>query len=46
MGGWKESLRAGDLGAGQKLEMGCRRCGHVHNLTRELVCVSPSTVMV
>lgn len=41
MGGWKESLRVGDLAPDQKLEMRCRQCGHVHYLTRDLVCVSP-----
>lgn len=38
---WKHDLRVGDLEPQQRLEMRCRRCGHVHYLTRDLVCVSP-----
>lgn len=41
MTSWKQSLRVSDLEPNQRLEMCCRRCGHVHYLTREMVCVSP-----
>lgn len=41
MGGWKSKIMARDLGDQQKLEMTCRRCGHVHYLTKALICVSP-----
>lgn len=40
MTGWKESIRVGDLDPGQRLEMRCRSCGHVHYITRELICVA------
>lgn len=36
--GWKQSVRVGDLADNQKLEARCRKCGHVHYLTREIVC--------
>lgn len=41
MTSWKDSLQVRDLDPGQKLEMRCRRCGHVHYLTREILCISP-----
>lgn len=40
MTNWKESLQVRDLDPGQRLEITCRACGHVHYLTRELICVS------
>lgn len=39
--GWKQSLRISDLAEHQKLEARCRRCGHVHYLTKAVVCMSP-----
>lgn len=32
--GWKSTLQVRDLDPGQRLEMMCRTCGHVHYLTR------------
>lgn len=32
---WKSQIQVRDLDAGQRLEMTCRRCGHVHFVTRE-----------
>ena len=32
---WKRQLQISDLAPEQKLEMTCRRCGHVHYHTRE-----------
>lgn len=37
---WKTVLQVCDLDAKQKLEMSCKACGHVHYLTRELICTS------
>lgn len=39
--GWKQSVKVGDLADNQKLEARCKKCGHVHYLTRAIVCVSP-----
>ncbi len=39
--GWKENVRVRDLGDNQKLEARCRKCGHVHYLTRDAICISP-----
>lgn len=36
--GWKQQLRASDLSETDKLEARCRTCGHVHYLTREILC--------
>ncbi len=36
--GWKQQLRASDLSDTDKLEARCRICGHVHYLTREILC--------
>ncbi|KAB2681183.1 MULTISPECIES: hypothetical protein [Brucella] len=36
--GWKQQLRVSDLSDTQKLEARCRVCGHVHYLTREVLC--------
>lgn len=36
--GWKQQLRASDLSDADKLEARCRICGHVHYLTREILC--------
>lgn len=41
MTNWKESLQVRDLDPGQRLEITCKACGHVHYLTRETICVSP-----
>lgn len=40
---WKQNIQVLDLDPGQRLEMTCRRdgCGHVHYLTREMICTSP-----
>jgi len=37
---WKESVQVRDLDPGQRLEIICKSCGHVHYLTREAICVS------
>lgn len=37
---WKQQLQVRDLAPNQRLEMTCRICGHVHYLTRDLICVS------
>lgn len=41
MSTWKENVQVRDLDADQKLEITCKACGHVHYLTRELICLSP-----
>ena len=41
MSGWKSQIQVRDLDERQKLEMTCRVCGHVHYLTRSVICVSP-----
>lgn len=41
MKSWKQNIRVGDLADNQKLEAVCRRCGHVHYLTRTIICTSP-----
>ena len=33
MTSWKDTLQLGDLDPDQRLEMTCKRCGHVHYLT-------------
>jgi len=37
---WKENVQVRDLDPGQRLEITCKVCGHVHYLTRDLICVS------
>jgi len=37
---WKQNIQARDLETDQRLEMTCKSCGHVHYLTRALICVS------
>lgn len=37
MTSWKDSIQLGDLDEGQRLEMTCTRCGHVHYLTSDMV---------
>ncbi len=32
---WKSQIQVRDLDAGQRLEITCRRCGHVHFVTCE-----------
>ena len=41
MSGWKSQIQVRDLDDGQRLEMTCRSCGHVHYLTKAMICVSP-----
>ena len=41
MKSWKQNVRVGDLADNQKLEARCKKCGHVHCLTRAIVCTSP-----
>lgn len=41
MSTWKENVQVRDLDEGQRLEITCKSCGHVHYLTRKLVCTSP-----
>lgn len=38
---WMRNIQVRDLDETQRLEMTCRECGHVHYLTRALICVSP-----
>lgn len=37
MTSWKDSIQLGDLDVGQRLEMTCLRCGHMHYLTPDMV---------
>ncbi len=37
---WKQVVRVADLADNQKLEATCKTCGHVHYLTKALICVS------
>lgn len=41
MAGWKSQIQVRDLDDNQRLEITCRQCGHVHYLTRSMICVSP-----
>ena len=41
MSSWKENVQVRDLDTGQRLEITCKTCGHVHYLTREMICTSP-----
>lgn len=41
MTGWKSKIRVSDLADDQKLEVRCRKCGHVHYLLRETICTAP-----
>jgi hypothetical protein len=34
---WKDTLQIGDLDPDQRLEITCKRCGHVHYLTVALL---------
>ncbi|KAB2722415.1 hypothetical protein [Brucella intermedia] len=36
--GWKQQLRASDISETEKLEARCRVFGHVHYLTRAILC--------
>lgn len=38
---WMRNIQVRDLDERQRLEMTCRQCGHVHYLTRAMICVSP-----
>lgn len=37
---WKRSVQVRDLDTNDRLEMTCKSCGHVHYLTREIICRS------
>ena len=37
MKSWKDRLQLGDLEPDQRMEMTCKRCGHVHYLTADAV---------
>lgn len=37
---WKQVVRVADLSDNQKLDATCKTCGHVHYLTKALICVS------
>lgn len=41
MTSWKAHIQVRDLDDRQKLEMTCRACGHVHYLTRAMICAAP-----
>lgn len=41
MSSWKQNVQVRDLDAGQRLEITCKSCGHVHYLTRETIATSP-----
>lgn len=41
MTSWKQNVQVRDLDPGQRIEATCRVCGHVHYLTRALICTSP-----
>jgi hypothetical protein len=41
MTSWKAHIQVRDLDDRQKLEMTCRACGHVHYLTRAIICAAP-----
>lgn len=38
---WKQNVQVRDLDDKDRLEATCRICGHVHYLTRKLICTSP-----
>lgn len=40
MTSWKDTIQLGDLDAGQRLEMTCVQCGHMHYLTSDTVIVA------
>lgn len=40
MKSWKENIQVRDLDPGQKLEITCKVCGHVHYLTQAMICAS------
>lgn len=37
MTSWKDTLQVRDLDPGQRLEITCRTCAHVHYLTQEMI---------
>lgn len=41
MSNWKQNIQVRDLDPSQKLEITCKVCGHVHYLTRAVICASP-----
>ena len=41
MSTWKQNVQVRDLDENQRLECTCKSCGHVHHLTRKLICRSP-----
>ena len=34
---WKDRLQVSDLNPGERLEATCRKCGHLHYLTRDML---------
>ena len=40
MSTWKQNVQVRDLDEDQRLEFTCKSCGHVHYLTRKLICTS------
>ncbi len=38
---WMRNIQVRDLDDTQRLEMTCKSCGHVHYLTRAMICVAP-----
>lgn len=38
---WKTELQLRDLEPGQRLEMTCKTCGHIHHLTPAVIMASP-----
>lgn len=38
---WKTNMQVRDLEHGQRIEVTCRSCGHVHFLTREGILKAP-----
>lgn len=38
---WMKNIQVRDLDATQRIEMTCRSCGHVHYLSKAMICVSP-----
>lgn len=38
MSSWKQNIQVRDLDDAQRLEITCKICGHVHYLTKALIC--------
>lgn len=41
MSSWQQNIQVRDIDPDQKLEITCKSCGHVHYLTRAMICASP-----